>query len=171
MATICHVLRHNRHHRISEMFRSYSKTNKSVDIRNSFGRHTPLRVMAAIVAAVLLALPAYAGLQLCNKARVPAKVALAHIAGKTWESRGWWTVPPGTCTTLIAGPLDARYYYLYGTDGRSGTWSGGTNFCISAESTFSVAGRGNCAARGYDSKGFFEIDTQDRSDWKQSLSD
>ena len=25
-----------------------------------------------------------------------------------------------------AGPLDARYYYLYASDGVSGTWGGGT---------------------------------------------
>lgn len=142
-----------------------------VDSINSFGRHKITRFMAAVAALVLLTAPAAAGLTLCNKARVSAKVALGRAVGKTWESRGWWHVPPGTCATLIAGPLDARYYYLYGTDGRSGTWSGGTNFCTSADGSFTISGRGNCAARGYDSKGFFEVDTQDRTDWKQTLSD
>jgi uncharacterized membrane protein len=126
-------------------------------------------VLAALIP--LLILPARAGFAVCNKADVPAKVALGRFDGKAWRSEGWWTIRPQKCETLISGPLDARYYYLYGTDGGSGTWNGDTGFCTAAVGPFSIAGRGNCAARGYDRKGFFEIDTGQKTDWMQSLSD
>jgi len=130
-----------------------------------------MRLTAALVLALFLTAPAEAGLQVCNKARVPAKVSLGRIEAGAWQSQGWWGIAPGKCATLLGGPLDARYYYLYGTDGGSGTWGGDMGFCTKAAGSFKIAGRGNCAARGYDSTGFFEIDTQDRTDWKQSLSD
>ena len=124
---------------------------------------------AVLTAAVLTAVPARAGFAVCNKARLPAKVALGRFDGKVWRSEGWWTILPQKCETLLSGPLDARFYYLYGTDGGSGTWNGGKWFCTAAVGPFSIAGRGNCAARGYDRTGFFEIDTGDRVDWSQSL--
>lgn len=114
--------------------------------------------------------PARADFTVCNKATVTAKVALGEYNGTTWESRGWWTIRSQTCETLISGRLNARYYYLYGTDGESGTWNGGTYFCTLAEPKFLIAGRGNCAARGYDRKGFFAVDTGNSPNWKQSLS-
>ncbi|MGA7711338.1 MAG: DUF1036 domain-containing protein [Rhizomicrobium sp.] len=129
--------------------------------------------MRLIAAALILftTAPAFAGLAVCNKAALPAKVALGRFDGKVWRSEGWWTIQPQKCETLLSGPLDARFYYLYGTDGGSGTWNGGKNFCTSASGPFSIPGRGHCAARGYDRTGFFEIDTGDRADWTQSLGD
>jgi uncharacterized membrane protein len=120
---------------------------------------------------LLLAVPAHAGFTVCNKADVTAKVAFGFFNGKSWESRGWWTITPKDCKTLITGKLKARYYYLFGTDGATGTWNGGTNFCTTAQPSFAIAGRGNCAARGYDRNGFFAVDTGNRPDWKQSLAD
>jgi len=131
-----------------------------------------MRLTAAVLTAVFLTcLPVQAGLQVCNKAKLTAKVALGRFDGKAWKSEGWWAIRPKTCETLLSGQLDARYYYLYGTDGGSGTWSGDTGFCTADGRPFSIAGRGSCAARGFDRKGFFEIDTQDRANWTQSLSD
>lgn len=130
-----------------------------------------MRLTAAVLTSLLMTLPAQAGFKVCNKAHLPAKVALGRFDGKAWSSKGWWTISPQKCETILSGTLDARYYYLYGTDGGSGTWNGRTEFCTRAIGPFTIVGRGNCAARGYDRKGFFEIDTQDRSDWKQTLSD
>jgi len=130
-----------------------------------------MRLIQALLAALLVTAPASAGFAVCNKAQLPAKAALGRFDGKVWRSEGWWTIPPKKCETLLSGPLDARYYYLYGTDGGSGTWSGDMNFCTAPLGPFSIAGRGHCAARGYDRKGFFEIDTGDKANWTQSLSD
>jgi uncharacterized membrane protein len=132
----------------------------------------PMRLTIAVLTSALLAtVPAQAGFKVCNKAHMPAKVAFGHFDGKAWLSEGWWTILPQKCETLLSGPLDARYYYLYGTDGGSGTWDGGTGFCTAAVGPFAIAGRGRCAARGLDRKGFFEVDTSDHTNWIQSLSD
>lgn len=133
-----------------------------------------MRLFLALILLLTVAAitdPGWADFTVCNKADVTAKVALGHFNGTTWESRGWWTIPSRQCKTLISGRLNARYYYLYGTDGESGTWNGGTYFCTFARPSFTITGRGNCAARGYDRKGFFAVDTGNNPDWKQSLSD
>ncbi len=130
-------------------------------------RHTT----AALLSALLVTGPAQAAFTVCNKASTPVKVALGRFDGKVWRSEGWWTILPRKCETLLSGALDARYYYLYGTDGGSGTWNGDKAFCTASVGPFSIPGRGNCAARGYDRKGFFEIDTGQKANWTQTLSD
>ena len=69
----------------------------------------------------------------------------------------------------MKGKLDARYYYLYGSDTDSGVWDGATWFCIGGAAKFSIPGRGNCAARGYDRKRFFRVDTNDNLNQVQNL--
>lgn len=99
------------------------------------------------------------------------KVALGQFSGTRWTSQGWWRITPMQCIAVTKGQLDARYYYLYATDGASGTWDGGKNFCVGATENFLAIGRGGCAARGYDRRGFFEVDTGNQLNWTQSLSD
>jgi uncharacterized membrane protein len=124
-----------------------------------------------LVPALLAASPVLGALAVCNKAKRPASVALGRFNGTAWMSQGWWTVAPRKCAELIAGPLDARYYYLYADDGGAGAWDGGTTFCTAHSGRFSIAGRQACAARGYDLRGFFRIDTGQAPNWTQSLSD
>jgi uncharacterized membrane protein len=130
-------------------------------------RHSVALILLLTVAVTV---PARAEFTVCNKASVAAKVALGLYNGTEWESRGWWTIPSRKCETLISGQLNARYYYLYGTDNQSGTWSGGTYFCTLPQPKFEISGRGNCAPRGFDRKGFFAVDTGNSPNWKQSLS-
>ncbi len=113
--------------------------------------------------------PAQAGLAVCNKGAHPARVALGRFDGKAWMSEGWWKIAPNTCADLIKTPLDARFYYLYGTDTASGVWDGGTSFCTAPTDKFAITGRGNCAGRGYDRKRFFPVDTQDSLNKIQTL--
>lgn len=128
--------------------------------------------MRLFLALILLScLPARADFSVCNRADVNVKLAFGFFNGKRWESQGWWTIAPQKCETLFAGTLKARYYYLYGTDGATGTWNGGTYFCTASQPTFSIAGRGNCAARGFDRSGFFAVDTGNSPNWKQTLAD
>jgi uncharacterized membrane protein len=130
-----------------------------------------MRPTAAVLIVLLMALePAQAGLEVCNKADVPARVALGRFDGTAWRSSGWWVIEPRACKLLLSGPLDARYYYLYGTDGGAGTWSGDTFFCTQEGKSFDIPGRNRCAARNYDRKGFFVIDTGNEPNWKQTLS-
>jgi uncharacterized membrane protein len=128
-----------------------------------------LKMALPALAFLLLAAPAQAGLSVCNKGKHPARVALGRFDGRDWGSEGWWTLAPGRCSDVVKGKLDARYYYLYGADGDSGVWDGATAFCVGAGEKFSIAGRGNCAARGYDRRRFFRIDTNDNLNQAQNL--
>ena len=127
-------------------------------------------LLFAVTLAALAATPALAAFNICNRTGQPARVALGRFDGSSWTSQGWWRVAPRTCERLLTGPLQGRYYYLYASDGGGGTWEGKTHFCVSPEARFSAAGRGNCARRKMDSRGFFEVDTGKKSDWTQSLS-
>ena len=128
-----------------------------------------MRLAAFLTISIALAGPAEAGLTVCNKGKHPAKVALGRFDGRDWMSEGWWSVAPGACSELIRAPLDARYYYLYGTDHAAGVWEGGTGLCPPPGDKFSIVGRADCARRGYDRKRFFKIDTEDNLNKVQTL--
>lgn len=130
-----------------------------------------MRFVIALAVLVAAAGPADAGLSVCNKSAHVVKMAVGHFNGTRWASEGWWRVESKKCATLVTGRLDARYYYLYATDGASGTWEGGTTFCVGTTDKFSIVGRGACAAHGFDHRGFFEIDTGNQLNWTQALSD
>jgi len=132
---------------------------------------TSLAMLTALFLAGLGAGPADAAFNVCNKTTLPVRVALGRFDSTNWTSRGWWTIAPQSCAGLLSGPLDARYYYLYATDGGAGSWSGGRAFCVSQTDKFSIGGRGDCASRGFDQKSFFEVDTGNKPDWTQNLSD
>jgi uncharacterized membrane protein len=128
------------------------------------------RTVLALAVLPMLALPAQAAFKLCNKTGQAVRSAIGRFDGTNWTSEGWWTVAPKTCTALLTGPLQGRFYYLYATDGGAGIWEGKTKFCVAPEKRFKSVGRGTCAARGFDRRGFFEVDTGKKPDWTQTLS-
>jgi uncharacterized membrane protein len=128
-----------------------------------------LLLAAVLLPASSLAEPALAGFNVCNKTRATVRVALGRFDGKLWSSEGWWVVKPTDCAALVSGPLQARYYYFYATDG-AGTWEGKTNFCVAPTARFKADGRADCARRGFDRRGFSEVDTGKNADWTQTLS-
>ena len=129
----------------------------------------PLVYIAVLIFTLGLALPAYAAFQVCNKTSLAVRVAFGQFDGTSWASQGWWRIAPMQCATLLTGPLNARYYYLYATDGDGGVWNGTTYFCT-APNNFTISRRGVCATNGYDRRDFFRIDTGQSADWTQSLS-
>ena len=130
-----------------------------------------MRVAAVIFALISAAGPANAGLSVCNQSGHGLTVAVGHFTGTRWASEGWWQVEAGHCAEVVSGRLDARFYYAYATDGASGTWDGAKNFCVGTTGKFRIIGRGACAARGFDRRSFFEIDTGNQLNWSQALSD
>jgi uncharacterized membrane protein len=127
-------------------------------------------IPAVTLFALAATVPAEAAFNVCNKTGLSTRVALGRFDGRHWTSEGWWAVPPHTCVGLLSGPLDSRYYYLYATDSAAGTWEGKTHFCVAPEAKFKAAGQGDCAKRGLDRRGFFEVDTGKAGDWTQTLS-
>jgi uncharacterized membrane protein len=131
------------------------------------------QLKAAIAGLALAGLPgsAAAGFHVCNQTAFAVNVALGFYDGEAWGSQGWWRVEGGGCTELVSEPLPARYYYLYATHEEvGGAWDGNRSFCVGSAS-FRISGRGDCLARGFDRKRFFQVDTRDAMDWTETLSD
>jgi len=111
-------------------------------------------------------------LRVCNQTANPVSIAFGYRADRGWQSEGWWVTPPGECKTVYNGDLSARrYYYLYAADDvGGGSWDGEVYMCTRDE-TFTIFGVEDCLARGYERTGFFEVDTQNRSNWMLRLTE
>jgi uncharacterized membrane protein len=130
-----------------------------------------MRLLLALICLMATTGPARADLSVCNKSSHRVIVALGHFNGSYWAGKGWWRLAPTACFKLISGPLNARYYYFYATDGAFLSWDGDKPFCVGALGQFSDLRRGNCAKRGLNERGFFEVDTGNHLDWTQVISD
>jgi uncharacterized membrane protein len=135
-----------------------------------------LRTALAIAGLVLMALiasaaPARADLRVCNQSSNPVSIALGYRAERGWQSEGWWVAPSGQCAIVFQGDLNSRFYYLYVADDIGGGAWDGDNFMCTRDETFTIFDTENCLARGYERTGFFEVDTQNRSDWTLQLKD
>jgi uncharacterized membrane protein len=124
----------------------------------------------AIALLTLGAAPVAADLKLCNNTDSRVGVALGYKDLQGWASEGWWNIEPNACETLLQGPLIARYYYVFAVDyDKGGSWSGDAIMCT-RDRLFTIRGLRNCQERGYQKTGFFEVDTQEETDWTVSLS-
>ena len=110
-------------------------------------------------------------LRVCNQTLNPVSIALGYRADRGWQSEGWWVAQPSECKTVFSGKLDARYYYIYAADDIGGGSWDGNNYMCTRDETFTIFGVEDCLARGYERTGFFEIDTQNRSNWMLQLTD
>lgn len=126
---------------------------------------------AMLASLALFPTPARADLQICNETTNLVSVALGYRAERGWMSEGWWQAPPGDCRTLYQGDLERRFYYIFAVDDiGGGAWDGSVFMCTRDE-TFTIFGVEDCLARGYERTGFFEIDTQNRTDWTLQLTE
>jgi uncharacterized membrane protein len=125
---------------------------------------------AIFMALAFSATPAKADLKLCNNTESRVGVALGYKDAKGWASEGWWNIGPNSCETLLKGALIARYYYIYAVDyDKGGSWGGKAVLCI-RDKEFTIRGIKNCKERDYQKTGFFEVDTNEETDWTVSLS-
>jgi uncharacterized membrane protein len=116
--------------------------------------------------------PAAARFSVCNKTAHPTSVALGFFNGKDWASSGWWKIAAGDCTALIEEPLLARFYYVYAKpEDLGGAWEGDRSFCVKPDGRFTILGRADCLAHGYEVKHFFQVDTGNTADWTENLAD
>ncbi|MDO8359696.1 MAG: DUF1036 domain-containing protein [Devosia sp.] len=131
------------------------------------------QMLAGLVLTALLATaaPARADLRICNQSANQVSVALGYRADKGWQSEGWWVAPATKCATVYQGDLHSRFFYLYVADDiGGGAWDGSVFMCTRDES-FTIFGVEDCLARGYERTGFYEVDTQNRTDWTLQLTD
>ncbi|MBI4723548.1 MAG: DUF1036 domain-containing protein [Rhodomicrobium sp.] len=138
----------------------------------------PARLARAAVAfarvlGMGLALPglAHAELKLCNSTSSKIGVAIGYKEKDGWASEGWWNVESQSCALLIQDKLRARFYYIYAFDyDRGGEWGGPITMCTN-DVEFTIKGIDNCDGRGFKKSGFFEVDTQEQTDWTVKLTD
>jgi uncharacterized membrane protein len=129
----------------------------------------PIGLALGMMAAA--ASPALADLRICNQTQNTVSIALGYRSNSGWQSEGWWVASPEACAIVYQGALNARYYYLYAVDDiGGGAWDGSVFMCTRDDS-FTIFGVEDCLARGYERTGFFEIDTQDRTEWTLQLTE
>lgn len=118
-----------------------------------------------------MSVPARADLRVCNQTSNAINIALGHRDDRGWQSEGWWLAGPNDCAIVYQGDLNARFYYLFAADDvGGGAWDGESLMCT-RDDTFTIFGVEDCLARGYERSGFFEVDTQNKSDWTVQLTE
>ena len=129
-------------------------------------------VSAAFAVSIVYSVPVHADLKLCNTTTSRIGVAIGYSdAGGGWTTEGWWTLPAQTCETLYKGALTTRYWYIHAIDyDAGGEWAGHSFMCTKGKA-FTIKGVHDCDKRGYNSTGFFEVDTQKSTDWTIRLID
>jgi uncharacterized membrane protein len=128
-------------------------------------------LLVSFGATALFSVPARADFRVCNATQDLVGVSIGYRARAGWITEGWWAIEASTCKTLIEGPLESRYYYLYAEDGvRGGRWDGPVSMCI-AELQFKITGVNDCYARGFQKAGFREYDTGNQTNWMVQLVD
>lgn len=111
------------------------------------------------------------GFRVCNETSSTIGVALGYDSRQGWISEGWWNLPTDTCETLRSGTLVSRYYYVYAIDyDRGGEWKGRHYMCTHAR-IFTIRGFEDCAQRGLETTGFFEVDTAGQASWTVQLTE
>jgi len=114
---------------------------------------------------------AHADFRICNDTKSLVGAALGYKDGEKWLSEGWFQVPAETCSSLIEGDLNSRFYYIYAEDAdKGGQWRGDVFLCTN-EREFKIEGVEDCFTRGHIKTGFFEIDTGNRNNWMVRLTE
>ncbi len=145
-----------------------------MDSRNSLRFRRVRRALLPVFCFTGLVGPAssaWADLKLCNSTSSRVGVAIGYKDKETWTSEGWWNVDRQSCALLIQDKLRARFYYVFAFDyDKGGEWGGPIPMCTN-DVEFTIKGIEGCDSRGFKKSGFFEVDTQEQSDWTVKLTD
>lgn len=138
-------------------------------------RATPAR-RAGVVLGVVLALAsagaARAEFSVCNQTLDVVNVAIGHLVGGDFTTEGWWTIGSNACASVIRDDLAVRHIFVFATDVFGQPLLDGTvPMCLADDKFKIVPGTGSCWERGYREDEFFDVDTQDQSDWRLFLTE
>ncbi len=133
-----------------------------------------VRYLTLLTVSLLFSTSVRAELRYCNETPYEIYAAVHYLANDDWHTKGWFTVEPGTCTTVIRR-ITNRYYYLYGeavgdlveheTGSRTVTWGkGGPKRCVHRTSRFDFPGHRNCDDDEMLAE-FTEVDTENYADF------
>lgn len=106
------------------------------------------------------------GLKVCNRAKAKAWTAVAQRKSDGWETRGWWSLAPGSCAKIINDTLYQPVYYVHSVlespTGDRQIAAANAPFCV-GRSQFVITGQENCEARYYQTAAFFSVSPQGRA--------
>jgi len=120
--------------------------------------------------AMAWAPPAAAEFTVCNQTESRVGVAVGYQGGGDWTTEGWWNLAPGACETVLPNQLTGRYYYVLARDwDQGGDWGGATPMCTQTK-VFTIHGIEDCEERGYETSGFYEVDTGAEASWTVQLT-
>ena len=155
--------------------------NRKAGISNTAGmltRSLKIFAMLGLIASgsvsgtiMLTSAEAHADFRICNDTKSLVGAALGYRDEDKWLSEGWFQIPAETCSSLIEGDLNSRFYYIYAEDAdKGGQWRGEVFLCTN-EREFKIEGVQDCFKRGHIKTGFFEIDTGNRANWMVRLTE
>lgn len=129
----------------------------------------------AFVAALLMAVPANAALEFCNRSSYLLDAASAHGVDEGYLVQGWFKLNPGECKTVVPENLgDGEYYAFARTRPAHGAsrrlTSGDRMLCIDT-TDFSFVSANGCTDRGLQKVEFARISTDGRKDWTATFSE
>jgi uncharacterized membrane protein len=146
-------------------------------------RHAGIAAATAAALSLMAGSDSRADFKVCNKSKERASVSIGYNSSEYgWTSEGWWRVPVGDCVNIINGDLKSRYYYVYATGHRGGTWSGrkeqdGGFFCIAKEK-YTLHNREyqkdktiNCEKSRFQTKKFRIVDTGEAKSFTYNLTE
>ncbi|MFN3934522.1 DUF1036 domain-containing protein [Parvibaculum sp.] len=130
---------------------------------------------AALFLCLFFPAAAHADYKFCNRTSYVLDAAVGYSAGEIWKSRGWTRLMPGSCETVLEGPVGGGDYYVFARsfDAHKGSikyFSGNSAFCI-VDAPFEIEGRDQCAMRGFDSADFLKVETKAGAEWTTSFSE
>ncbi len=119
--------------------------------------------------------PAQAEYKYCNNTSYVLKSAIAYKDASTWKSRGWWTLLPGKCRTILPQDLKERAYYTYaesvpGHRGGIKYFAGNIPFCTK-EGFFTIEGRDECTTQGYSAGSFVKVEVGKVNTWTTTFKE
>lgn len=127
--------------------------------------------LLTIAAGLANASAAFADLKLCNSTSSRIGVSIGYRDANGWATEGWWNISSKTCETLLKGDVPSRFIYVHAVDyDQGGAWVG-KNFMCTHDKSFAIRDVKDCKKRGYQSTGFFEVDTGDAKEWTIRLTD
>jgi uncharacterized membrane protein len=120
-----------------------------------------IRFALPIAGLAVLATPAHADLQLCNRTSYVVEAAIGIEEKGAAATRGWFRVEPGQCRAVMQGKVEAERVYVhpralpvYGASPLA--QAGHANLCIQ-EGAFLVAGARHCTKTGQRLVRFSEV--------------
>ncbi len=127
--------------------------------------------LSTLAPALLLPAQARADFIVCNDSFDVINVAIGADTGEAFGTRGWWTIGPNRCATLLRGRLDSRYFYVFATDVFGQVLlDGNTEMCV-LDGRFEITGTEDCWERGHIAAPFAEIDIGAAQAWTLFLGD